>query len=301
MARIVAVVPCYNEGRNPATIAAGLLAEPGIEIVFVDDASDDESRRALDELSSHPSVTVLRNASRSGKSAAVRRGFESLPADASKVMMIDGDIILSPASVRAVIDELDRVDLVAANPLVLRDEYRSWTARGAHFSARLTARLRSHFFDRYPARYMNGRLVGMRRRLVDAVLETTLPPQAEDAHIALVCLTRGMTCAYRDDAVLYGRAPSSLSDYAAQAIRFGDAGRTLAAYWSRSELAKYYYLRARDVASAFVAEAMKAPLAALVFCSMFGMARLASLRRRESPDYRFWPIATSTKLPAARR
>lgn len=301
MARIVAVIPCYNEGVNPAAIAASIIAEPGIEIVFVDDASDDESRRTLEELSSHPNVTVLRNAARSGKSASVRRGFESLPADVSKVMVVDGDIILPSASVRAVIDELDRVDLVAANPLVLRDERRSWPARGALFSANLTTRMRSHFFDRYPARYTNGRLVGMSRRLVDAVLEMTLPPQAEDAHIALVCLARGMTCAYRDDAVLYVRAPSSLSDYAAQAIRFGDAGRTLTECWSKSELAKYFYLRARDVASAFVAEAVKAPLAALAFCSMFGVTRIASMQRREATDYRFWPIATSTKLPAARR
>jgi hypothetical protein len=161
--------------------------------------------------------------------------------------------------------------------------------------------MRSRFFERYPARYTNGRLVGMTRRLIDAVLKTTLPPQAEDAHIALVCLTRGMRCAYRDDAVLYVRAPASFSDYAAQAIRFGDAGRTLTECWSKKELARYFYLRARDVACAFVAEAVKAPLTALAFCSMFGVTRIASMQHRGSTDYRFWPIATSTKLPAARQ
>jgi glycosyltransferase involved in cell wall biosynthesis len=296
MAHSVAVIPCYNEGNNPAAVVASVLVEPLASVILVDDASDGMSRAALDALSLQPRVRVLRNRIRSGKSAAARRGFENLPADAANVMMIDGDVVLPPATVRAVLDELDRVDLVATNSQALQDPA-SWWERGAIFSANLQRHMRNRFFDRYPARFTNGRFIGMSRRLVDAVLAASFPPEAEDAHIALVCISQGMTYSFRRDAILHGRAPSYLKDYAAQAIRFRDAERILGAYWPKEELAKHFHLRSRDVVRAFLAEAAQAPPAALAFTAMYAFSRLASLRRSRALESGLWPIATSTKLP----
>ena len=108
MAHSVAVIPCYNEGNNPAAVVASVLVEPLASVILVDDASDGMSRAALDALSLQPRVRVLRNRIRSGKSAAARRGFENLPADAANVMMIDGDVVLPPATVRQMGDPTAR-------------------------------------------------------------------------------------------------------------------------------------------------------------------------------------------------
>lgn len=71
------VVPTYNEADNVGEIAPRLLAAaPGVEVLFVDDASPDGTGAILDELAARePRVHVLHRAGKLGLGTAYRDGF----------------------------------------------------------------------------------------------------------------------------------------------------------------------------------------------------------------------------------
>jgi len=76
-ARLVLVVPCYNEAARLRTDEIALvLARPDANVLLVDDGSVDGTGRLLEELAARHGerVRVLRLEKNSGKAEAVRRG-----------------------------------------------------------------------------------------------------------------------------------------------------------------------------------------------------------------------------------
>jgi cellulose synthase/poly-beta-1,6-N-acetylglucosamine synthase-like glycosyltransferase len=289
----VAVVPCFNEERNPANLAPVLLSVPDLHVLFLDDASDDPSRAVLNDLArDHERISVERNPTRQGKAASLVAAMRRLDPHVERVLLVDCDVQLSERTPGIVLEELAGSDLVLANAKAFAGASTFWE-RGAVFSANRHDRLKDSFVDRYPARCANGRLFGMSRRMVDAIVQSEVPRHTEDAHFMLVCLDRGLRYAYRRDAMLYYRAPQTLGDYLRQSNRFSEGRALLKDRWSEEMLQRYYDLRTADVARTFAAEALADPFGACAFLFMLGVK--AVQRPRSRTQGAAWAVAGSTK------
>lgn len=289
----VVLVPCYNEGENARTLVSTLSGAGALDVVLIDDASDDPASRAvLFDLQTQPNVRVMRAAERRGKVAGIVAAMRTLDDGIGAVLTIDCDVETSVASIEAVLDELSRSDLVLANALPLQLNRTFWE-RGAVFSALRHARLRDQLLDRYPALCTNGRLLGMSRRMVEAILRSNVPLHTEDAHFMLVCLHEGFSYALRSDAVVRFRAPQTPADYLKQTDRYAQGRELLAQRWPQSDLTRYYDLRATDAFRTALEQAVRDPLGALAFGALLG----AKVMRRGKPIERGgWPVASSTKV-----
>jgi dolichol-phosphate mannosyltransferase len=127
------VIPVCNEADNvlplAREIAAALRPRMTIEILFVDDGSDDGTlaamRAARDEI---PEIRLLRHSRRSGQSAAVHTGVRR--ARGTWIATLDGDGQNDPADFPAMLDALDQaqaadsaVRLVMGNRVTRRDTW----------------------------------------------------------------------------------------------------------------------------------------------------------------------------------
>lgn len=289
----VAVIPCYNEGRNPIDLCQALLAVPGLDAVFVDDASEGESRAALESLARHaPRIRVVRNPQRVGKVSSLLHIMRSLEAQVERILLLDCDVVVEPKVLQRVLAELARADLVLVNGVALPHARTIWE-RGALFSARRHERLREKAIARYPALCSNGRLLGMSRRLVQAVLESDVPRHTEDAHFMLVCLDRGFPYSYLADAQIAYRAPDTLGDYLRQSTRFSEGRALLAQRWPSQTLARWYDPKPVDLAGTFAAQAIADPFGAVTFLAM--LAAKAVQRAPARTQEGAWAVAASTK------
>lgn len=287
----VALVPCYNEGRNPLDLCSVLTSIPGLSVAFLDDESEAASREVLAQLV-RPGVAVLRNDRRAGKVASLMAAMRGLDPTVSKVLTVDCDVVVSREAVEAVLEELDRADLVVVNAKAIERSRSIWE-RGAIFSANRHDRLRDAFFDRYPARCANGRLFGMSARMVQAILRSDVPRHTEDSHFMLVCLHEGFRFCYLREATLRYRAPQTLDDYLRQTNRFSEGRTLLEERWPAEMLERYYDLDTSAVVRTFAAEALHDPAGALFFLSML-LAKSLQPRGRRSQNAA-WAVAGSTK------
>ncbi len=143
------VAPVPNEAENVepliAEIAAALDGGPEFEIIYVGDASTDDTPQRLAALAAKtPRLRAVRHRHRCGQSAAIATGVKA--ARASVIATIDGDGQNDPADIPRLLETFDR--LVAENGdrdrvLVagLRAKRRdSWIKRA---SSRIANRVRS--------------------------------------------------------------------------------------------------------------------------------------------------------------
>src|SRR5215469_4239021 len=123
----VAVIPCYNEARNPIDLASVLLSVPGLDVQFLDDASDAQSRAVLSDLAAgQPRISLRQNTVRSGKVQSLLNAMHGLDPETKKVLFVDCDVDVSAATLQAVLDELDRTDLVLVNAKAIQQPRTVW-------------------------------------------------------------------------------------------------------------------------------------------------------------------------------
>jgi dolichol-phosphate mannosyltransferase len=109
--RLSIVVPVYNEAENVlpllAEIDASLRASPPVEILFVDDGSDDETPTRLKSgMAGRSDLRVLRHQPRSGQSAAVATGVRAAGGD--WIATLDGDGQNDPADIPRLLAAVER-------------------------------------------------------------------------------------------------------------------------------------------------------------------------------------------------
>lgn len=102
MPELSVVVPVFNEqGNIPpllAEIAAALRGRVDFEIVYIDDASKDDSLAVLKQAKAqYPELRVIRHASQSGQSTAIRSGVKA--AHGAWIATLDGDGQNDPADI----------------------------------------------------------------------------------------------------------------------------------------------------------------------------------------------------------
>src|SRR6478735_2221226 len=102
MPELSVVVPVFNERDNIppllAEIAAALRGRADFEIVYVDDASKDDSLAVLAAAKAqYPELRVIRHVSQSGQSTAIRSGVKA--ARGTWIATLDGDGQNDPADI----------------------------------------------------------------------------------------------------------------------------------------------------------------------------------------------------------
>lgn len=106
------VSPVRNEAGNVETLVreiADALAGRAFEIIFVDDASQDDTRARLFALKEQvPNLRVLGHRKNAGQSRAVRTGV--MAARSNIIVTLDGDGQNDPADIPGLIGQLSRAD-----------------------------------------------------------------------------------------------------------------------------------------------------------------------------------------------
>ena len=107
------VVPVFNERDNIppllAEIAAALRGRADFEIVYVDDASRDDSLDVLrNAKSAYPELRVVHHVSQSGQSTAIRNGVKA--ARGAWIATLDGDGQNDPADIPKLLAERGKSD-----------------------------------------------------------------------------------------------------------------------------------------------------------------------------------------------
>lgn len=109
---ISVVVPAFNEAENVENLAteiAAALADMPYEMIFIDDASTDETKAVLIDMKSRfPALRVLSHRQNSGQSRGVRSGVRA--ARAPIIATLDSDGQNDPADIPALYEQLTRAD-----------------------------------------------------------------------------------------------------------------------------------------------------------------------------------------------
>jgi dolichol-phosphate mannosyltransferase len=144
--RTLVVMPTYNEAENISDIVGRLrLAQPGVDVLVVDDGSPDGTGDVVRELgASDPQVRVLQRGGKQGLGAAYRAGFAwGLDQGYDVLVEMDADGSHQPEQLGRLLDaSADGADLVIGSRWVAGGEVLNWPlsrkliSRGGTFYAR---------------------------------------------------------------------------------------------------------------------------------------------------------------------
>jgi glycosyltransferase involved in cell wall biosynthesis len=145
-ARVTVLMPCYNDGAFVEEAVASVREREPVEIVLVDDASDDASTEAaLERLEGRPGLTILRHDRNRGVAAARNTG---LAAVATRYLFtLDSDDVAMEGALAKLADRLDAADA----PAVAFGDYQEIGGQGD--LRRMPARLdpfRIAYINEYP-------------------------------------------------------------------------------------------------------------------------------------------------------
>ena len=132
LGRCVMVVPTYNEADNLEWVVERLrAAQPGVDVMVVDDDSPDGTGDLADELAaSDPAVRVVHRTEKAGLGAAYLHGFDvALRAGYDVIGEMDADGSHQPEQLHRLLDALHTADLVIGSRYVPGGSVVNWPAQ----------------------------------------------------------------------------------------------------------------------------------------------------------------------------
>ena len=115
MARVLVVIPTYNEAENlPLLVPQVLAQDPRIEILVVDDNSPDGTGKVADDLAEATGrVHVLHRPAKQGLGAAYRAGLtRALDLGAELIIQMDADFSHPPETLPTLLSDIEDCDVV---------------------------------------------------------------------------------------------------------------------------------------------------------------------------------------------
>ncbi|MBZ5733991.1 polyprenol monophosphomannose synthase [Nocardioides sp. TRM66260-LWL] len=132
LGRAVMVIPTYNEADNLAWIVGRVrAAQPGLDVLIVDDGSPDGTGRLAEELAAaDPAISVLHRTEKAGLGAAYLHGFSvALDAGYDVIGEMDADGSHQPEQLHLLLDALGSADLVIGSRYVPGGSVVNWPLR----------------------------------------------------------------------------------------------------------------------------------------------------------------------------
>ncbi|MFB8777394.1 bifunctional polysaccharide deacetylase/glycosyltransferase family 2 protein [Streptomyces broussonetiae] len=221
------LVPAYNEAKCIENTVRSLMAsEHPIEIIVIDDGSTDGTARIVEAMGV-PNVRVVRQLN-AGKPAALNRGLANASHDI--VVMMDGDTVFEPATVRELVQPFGdpRVGAVAGNAKVGNRD----TLIGAwqHIEYVMGFNLDRRMYDILRCMPTIPGAVGAFRRSalqrIGGMSEDTL---AEDTDVTMALHRDGWRVVYAENARAWTEAPETVQQLWSQRYRWSYG--TMQAIW----------------------------------------------------------------------
>ncbi len=182
MLRCTAIVVTYNSAASIGACLDALSPEP-CEIVVVDNASQDDTVRRVEEFAGGHEVRLLANDSNRGFAAAVNQGAQLAPGEV--FLVLNPDAIAEPGAVKALLDCMATTNADAVGGALLDDG--GQPARG--FTFRRLPTLTALMFE---ATLVNqlwpGNPANRRYRCLDA--DYSQPQEVEQPAAACLAVTR---------------------------------------------------------------------------------------------------------------
>ncbi|MGW7424764.1 glycosyltransferase [Streptomyces sp. NPDC054813] len=221
------LVPAYNEAKCIENTVRSLTAsEHPIEILVVDDGSTDGTAGIVADLDL-PDVRVIRQVN-AGKPAALNRGLANARHDI--VVMMDGDTVFEPATVRELVQPFGdpRVGAVAGNAKVGNRD--SLIGAWQHIEYVMGFNLDRRMYDVLRCMpTIPGAVGAFRRTALERVGGMSDDTLAEDTDITMAIHRDGWRVVYAERARAWTEAPESVSQLWSQRYRWSYG--TMQAIW----------------------------------------------------------------------
>ncbi len=202
------IVPAYNERAGiEASVRSLVASNHPVEVIVVDDGSTDGTADLVESLRL-PGVRVIRQEN-GGKPSALNAGIAA--ASCELLVMVDGDTVFEPDSVRALLQPFadPRVGAVSGNAKV--GNRGGLLGRWQHIEYVVGFNLDRRLFDLAECMpTVPGAIGGFRRsalRRIGGVSEVTL---AEDTDLTMALCRDGWRVVYEERAVAWTEAPATL-------------------------------------------------------------------------------------------
>jgi len=221
------LVPAYNEAKCIENTVRSLMAsEHPIEVIVIDDGSTDGTARIVEGLGL-PGVRVVRQHN-AGKPAALNRGLANARYDL--VVMMDGDTVFEPATVRELVQPFGdpRVGAVAGNAKVGNRD--SLIGAWQHIEYVMGFNLDRRMYDILGCMpTIPGAVGAFRRSALERVGGMSEDTLAEDTDITMAMHRDGWRVVYAENARAWTEAPESVQQLWSQRYRWSYG--TMQAIW----------------------------------------------------------------------
>ncbi|MGW0968684.1 glycosyltransferase [Streptomyces sp. NPDC002516] len=221
------LVPAYNEAKCIANTVNSLVAsEHPLEIIVIDDGSSDGTARIVEDLDL-PNVRVVRQAN-AGKPAALNRGLANAGCDI--VVMMDGDTVFEPATVRELVQPFadPEVGAVAGNAKVGNRD--SMIGAWQHIEYVMGFNLDRRMYDILRCMpTIPGAVGAFRRSALERVGGMSDDTLAEDTDVTMALHRDGWRVVYAERARAWTEAPESVQQLWSQRYRWSYG--TMQAIW----------------------------------------------------------------------
>lgn len=221
------LVPAYNEAKCiENTVRSLMRSEHPIEVIVIDDGSTDGTARIVENLRL-PGVRVVRQHN-AGKPAALNRGLKNARFDL--VVMMDGDTVFEPATVRELVQPFGdpRVGAVAGNAKVGNRD----TLIGAwqHIEYVMGFNLDRRMYDVLRCMpTIPGAVGAFRRSALEQIGGMSDDTLAEDTDVTMALHRGGWRVVYAENARAWTEAPESVQQLWSQRYRWSYG--TMQAIW----------------------------------------------------------------------
>jgi cellulose synthase/poly-beta-1,6-N-acetylglucosamine synthase-like glycosyltransferase/peptidoglycan/xylan/chitin deacetylase (PgdA/CDA1 family) len=223
------IVPAYNEKEGIAAAVRSIASGDhpgGIEVVVVDDGSTDGTADIAAGLGL-PNVRVVRKPN-GGKASALNTGVALAQHDL--IVMVDGDTIFEPDSVRRLVQPFadSRVGAVAGNVKVANRD--SMVAKWQHIEYVIGFNLDRRMYETLRCMpTVPGAIGALRRVALHYAGGITDDTMAEDSDVTMALLRAGWRVVYEENARAWTEAPATFRQLWKQRYRWSYG--TMQAMW----------------------------------------------------------------------